>query len=235
MNGNEEEQENGWKVLNGDDDNKEETPAGATAVGGHGRNAEGRAGNAAASDGRPAAAGRAGGAARAPARRTAPRLADSLRLDAVVTLTNPAETEPQDCARPFRRDAKQARRNEHIQRGHSPSGLNRQMAWRLARGGSANAVGINSIGGWLHCRRSAEKGESHSTYIVPSSSRYWGPSSRSSRISRLAGKDGASEGVGGGAAARYGREGGPTVLLHTLDVQAGRVQLRGRARVLGLI
>ena len=31
-----------------------------------------------------------------------------------------------------------------------------------------------------------------------------------------------SEGVGCGAAARCGRVGGPTVLLHTLDVQAGR-------------
>ena len=84
------------KVLKGDDDSKEETPAGATAVGGDGRNADGRAGNSAASDGRPAAAGRAGRVARAPARRAAPRLADSLRQSAVATPMNPAEIGPQE-------------------------------------------------------------------------------------------------------------------------------------------
>ena len=141
MNDNEEVQENGWKVLNGDDDNNEVTPAGATAVGGHGRSDEGRAGATAVSSERPAVAVRAGGAARASARQDAPRLADSLRPDAVVTLTNPAEMGPQDDVMPFHRDARQAQRNEQIRRGHSPSGLKCQMDWRLARDGSANAVG----------------------------------------------------------------------------------------------
>ena len=52
----------------------------------------------------------------APARRTAPRLAYSLRLDAVATLMNPAEIGPQE-----------------TERGHSPSGLDRWPGgWRGA-------------------------------------------------------------------------------------------------------
>ena len=74
---------------------------------------------------------------------------------------------------PYRRDAKQALRNEQTQRGHSPSGLKRQMAWRLARGGSANADGIGALVAGCTAGGQQEKGESQSTYIVPSSSRYW--------------------------------------------------------------
>ena len=55
---------NGWEVLTGDDD-EEDTTAGAPAVGGHGRSAEGQAGSSAASRERPAVARRAGEAARA--------------------------------------------------------------------------------------------------------------------------------------------------------------------------
>ena len=91
MNNDKVEGESGWKVLNGDDDNKNETPAGATAVGGHRRNAVGQAGSSAASDGRPAAADRVGWVARAPSRWTAPRLANSWRLDVAATLTSLAE------------------------------------------------------------------------------------------------------------------------------------------------
>ena len=89
---------NGWEVLTGDDD-EEDTTAGAPAVGGHERSAEGQAGSSAASRERPAVARRAGEAARASARQVAPRLADSRRLDAV---TNSSPESRGEMARRFR-------------------------------------------------------------------------------------------------------------------------------------
>ena len=59
-----EESDGGWEVLTCDDD-EEDTTAGAPAVAGHGRSAEGQAGSSAASRERPAVARRAGEAARA--------------------------------------------------------------------------------------------------------------------------------------------------------------------------
>ena len=79
-----EESDGDWEVLLTSDDDEEDTTAGAPAVAGHGRSAEGQAGSSAASRERPAVARRAGEAARAWARQVAPRLADSLRLDAVT-------------------------------------------------------------------------------------------------------------------------------------------------------
>lgn len=141
VNDNEEIDGNGWEVLTGDDD-EEDTTAGAPAVGGHGRSAEGQAGSSAASGERPAVARRAGEAARASARQVAPRLADSLRLDAVTVPLSPAEKWLEDFVMLFRRDAL---RTELKRRGHAPTGLKRQLACRLVRDGSANAVSTESI------------------------------------------------------------------------------------------
>ena len=116
--------------------------AGAPAVGGHGRSAEGQAGSSAASRERPAVARRAGEAARASARQVAPRLADSLRLDAIIVPLSPAEKWLEDFVMLFHRDAL---RTELKRRGHSPTGLKRQLACRLVRDGSANAVSTESI------------------------------------------------------------------------------------------
>ena len=109
---------------------------------GHGRSAEGQAGSSAASRERPAVARRAGEAARASARQVAPRLADSLRLDAVTVPLSPAEKWLEDFVMLFRRDAL---RTELKRRGHSPTGLKRQLACRLVRDGSANDVSTESI------------------------------------------------------------------------------------------
>ena len=216
----EERNENGWEVLPSDDDGNEDTTAGAPAVDGHGRSAEGQAGSSAASKARPAVARRAGGvrvvpwikcsqctagymylecprcgaevcrscssrcercqmeecnhcglhhdfrcrlrrvangdaitrsklrrfegseAARASARQVAPRLEDSLRLDAVTVPLSPAEKWLEDFVMLFRRDVL---RIELKRRGHSPTGLKRQLARRLVRDGSANAVSTESI------------------------------------------------------------------------------------------
>lgn len=100
-----EESDGDWEVLTSDDD-EEDTTAGAPAVAGHGRSAEGQAGSSAASRERPAVARRAGEAARASARQVAPRLADSRRLDAV---TNSSPESRGEMARRFR-DAVQPRR-----------------------------------------------------------------------------------------------------------------------------
>ena len=116
--------------------------AGAPAVGGHGRSAEGQAGSSAASRERPAVARRAGEAARASARQVAPRLADSLRLDAIIVPLSPAEKWLEDFVMLFHRDAL---RTELKRRGHSPTGLKRQLACRLVRDGSANDVSTESI------------------------------------------------------------------------------------------
>ena len=219
---------NGWEVLTGDDD-EEDTTAGAPAVGGHERSAEGQAGSSAASRERPAVARRAGEAyyleqkggvrvvpwikcsqctagymylecprcgrevcrscssrcercqkeecshcglshdfrcrwrrvangdaitrsklrrfegfeaARASARQVAPRLADSLRLDAIIVPLSPAEKWLEDFVMLFHRDAL---RTELKRRGHSPTGLKRQLACRLVRDGSANDVSTESI------------------------------------------------------------------------------------------
>ena len=99
------ESDGDWEVLTSDDD-EEDTTAGAPAVAGHGRSAEGQAGSSAASRERPAVARRAGEAARASARQVAPRLADSRRLDAV---TNSSPEPRGEMARRFR-DAVQLRR-----------------------------------------------------------------------------------------------------------------------------
>ena len=85
---------------------------------------------------------RAGEAARASARQVAPRLADSLRLDAIIVPLSPAEKWLEDFVMLFHRDAL---RTELKRRGHSPTGLKRQLACRLVRDGSANAVSTESI------------------------------------------------------------------------------------------
>ena len=81
-------------------------------------------------------------AARASARQVAPRLADSLRLDAITVPLSPAEKWLEDFVMLFRRDAL---RTELKRRGHSPTGLKRQLACRLVRDGSANDVSTESI------------------------------------------------------------------------------------------
>ena len=81
-------------------------------------------------------------AARASARQVAPRLEDSLRLDAVTVPLSPAEKWLEDFVILFRCDAL---RTELKRRGHSPTGLKRQLACRLVRDGSANAVSTESI------------------------------------------------------------------------------------------
>ena len=122
---------------------EEDTTAGAPAVGGHGRTAEGQAGSSAASRERPAVARRAGEAARASARQVAPRLADSRRLDAVTVPLSPAEEWLEEfLMMQFSRDALRA---ELKRRGHSPTGLKQQLARRLVRDGSDNAVSEESI------------------------------------------------------------------------------------------
>ena len=85
---------------------------------------------------------RAGEAARASARQVAPRLADSLRLDAIIVPLSPAEKWLEDFVMLFHRDAL---RTELKRRGHSPTGLKRQLACRLVRDGSANDVSTESI------------------------------------------------------------------------------------------
>ena len=219
VNDNEEIDSNCWEVLTCDDD-EEDTTAGAPAVAGHGRSAEGQAGRSAASRERPAVARRAGEAyyleqkggvrgvpwikcsqcsagymylecprcgaevcrscssrcercqmeecnhcervangdaitrsklrrfegfkaARASARQVAPRLADSRRLDAVTNSSlSPAEKWLEDFVMLFSCDALRA---ELKRRGHSPTGLKQQLARRLVRDGSANAVSKASI------------------------------------------------------------------------------------------
>ena len=136
-----EESDGDWEVLTRDDD-EEDTTAGAPAVAGHGRSAEGQAGSSAASRERPAVARRAGEAARASARQVAPRFADSLWLDAVPVSLSPAEKLLEYFVMLFRRDAL---RTELKRRGHSPTGLKRQLACRLVRDGSANDVSTESI------------------------------------------------------------------------------------------
>ena len=73
-----------WTMLSDDDDENVTRPTDTTVSGADGRSSMRQAGASAASDGRPAAATRAGGARAAPARGIAPRLAESLRLDAVT-------------------------------------------------------------------------------------------------------------------------------------------------------
>ena len=81
-------------------------------------------------------------AARASARQVAPRLEDSLRLDAVTVPLSPAEKWLEDFVMLFRCDALQI---ELKRRGHSPTGLKQQLARRLVRDGSTNAVSTESI------------------------------------------------------------------------------------------
>ena len=82
------------------------TPAGATAGGGHGRSGVVQAGSPAASVGRPALASQARGpAAAASVRRASPRLADSLRLGAILSPMSPAERWHQEVVMAFRCDA----------------------------------------------------------------------------------------------------------------------------------
>ena len=81
-------------------------------------------------------------AARASARQVAPRLEDSLRLDAITVPLSPAEKWLEGFVLLFCRDAL---RIELKRRGHSPTGLKRQLACRLVRDGSANAVSTESI------------------------------------------------------------------------------------------
>ena len=72
----------------------------------------------------------------------APRLEDSLRLDAVTVPLSPAEEWLEDFVMLFRCDALQI---ELKRRGHSPTGLKQQLARRLVRDGSTNAVSTESI------------------------------------------------------------------------------------------
>ena len=81
-------------------------------------------------------------AARASARQVAPRLEDSLRLDAVTVPLSPAEEWLEDFVMLFRCDAL---RIELKRRGHSRTGLKQQLARRLVRDGSTNAVSTESI------------------------------------------------------------------------------------------
>ena len=136
-----EESDGDWEVLTSDDE-EENTTAGAPAVGGHGRSAEGQAGSSAASRERPAVARGAREAARASARQVAPRLADSRRLDAVTVPLSHAEKWLEAFVMWFSRDALRA---ELKRRGHSPTGLKQQLARRLVRDGSDNAVSEESI------------------------------------------------------------------------------------------
>ena len=81
-------------------------------------------------------------AARASARQVAPRLADSLRLDAVTVPLSPAEKWLEGFVMLFHCDAL---RTELKRRGHSPTGLKQHLARRLVRDGSTNAVSTESI------------------------------------------------------------------------------------------
>ena len=122
---------------------------------------------------------------------------------------------------PFRRDAKRTRRSEQTQRGHSPSGLKRWMAWRLARGRSANVDGIEALA--AGCTAGSQRSRARVSHIRSSSSRHRRQSSRSS-YSREVGRTGRRERGrrmrcrctlracrrAGGAAAHLGRAGGPS-------------------------
>ena len=69
---------------------------------------------------RPAASTRAGGARTAPARKVAPRLAESKRFDSTTEPLSPPQTWLQDFLMKFLRDEL---RSELKRRGHSPTGL----------------------------------------------------------------------------------------------------------------
>ena len=122
---------------------------------------------------------------------------------------------------PLRGDAKRARRSEQMQRGHSPSGLKCQMAWRLARGRSANADGIEAL--VAGCAAGSQRNRARVSHIVSSSSRHRRQSSRSSYIWEVGRKGRRERGRrmrccctlracrrAGGAAAHLGRAGGPS-------------------------
>ena len=82
---------------------------------------------------------RRGTAEKASARRIAPRLAESKRLDAATDPLSPAQVWLQDFLMKFLRNQLRA---ELKRRGHSPTGLKEQLARRLARGSSASAESI---------------------------------------------------------------------------------------------
>ena len=129
----------GWEMLNDDDDENVTRRTDTTVSGADGRSSMSQAGAPAASDERLAAATRAGGARTAPARRIAPRLAESLRLDAVTDPLSPAEKWLQEFLMQFLRDRL---RQELKRRGHSRTGLKEQLARRLVRDSNASADSI---------------------------------------------------------------------------------------------
>ena len=82
----------------------------------------------------------------APARLVAPRLAESLRLDAVTSPLSQVEKWHQDFLMGFLRD--QLRR-ELKHRGHSPTGLKEQLARRLVRDSNARARSTWRFAAWV--------------------------------------------------------------------------------------
>ena len=92
--------------------------------------------------------GRRGAAEKASARRIAPRLAESLRLDAATDPLSPAQAWLQDFLMKFLRNQLRA---ELKRRGHSPTGLKEQLARRLARDSSASAESIWQLAATLTC------------------------------------------------------------------------------------
>ena len=106
---------------------------------------------------------------------------------------------------PLHRDIKRARRVEQTQRGHSPSGMSRQVAWRLARGRRANASLAFRA---LEVGCTAGSRQARARVILPH-----GAEDRA--VARRA-----SAWTGDISTRSEGVE--ETVLLYNLDVQAGR-------------
>ena len=146
MGGDDDIDDNGWEMLNDNDDNTRRTDT--TVSGADGRSSMRQAGASAASDGRLAAATRAGGARAAPARGIAPRLAESLRLDAASEPLSPSHAWLQDFLMKFLRNQLRA---ELKRRGHSPTGLKDQLARRLVRDSSASDDSIWQLAAILSC------------------------------------------------------------------------------------
>ena len=95
-----------------------------------------------------AASTRAGGARTAPARKVAPRLADSKRLDFATEPLSPPQAWLHDFLMKFLRDELRA---ELKRRGHSPTGLKEQLARRLVRDSDASAESIWQLAAVMTC------------------------------------------------------------------------------------
>ena len=90
---------------------------------------------------------RRGAAEKASARRIAPRLAESKRLDADTDPLSPAQVWLQDFLMKFLRNQLRA---ELKRRGHSPTGLKDQLARRLVRDSSASEDTIWQLAAMMH-------------------------------------------------------------------------------------